>query len=60
MRGAPLKLAQMLSIQEEGLIPTPIRRAFEKARESAHVIPVDEVHLMLTKNLGQDWRLLFK
>jgi aarF domain-containing kinase len=32
MRGAPLKLAQMLSIQEDKLIPTPIRKAFEKAR----------------------------
>jgi aarF domain-containing kinase len=39
MRGAPLKLAQMLSIQEDKLIPPPIRRAFEKARETAHILP---------------------
>lgn len=39
MRGAPLKLAQMLSIQEDKLIPTPIRKAFEKARETAHILP---------------------
>ena len=32
MRGAPLKLAQMLSIQEDNLIPPPIRKAFIKAR----------------------------
>lgn len=39
MRGAPLKVAQMLSIQEDNLIPAPIRKAFEKAREQAHVMP---------------------
>ena len=32
MRGAPLKLAQMLSIQEDNLIPPYIRKAFERAR----------------------------
>jgi aarF domain-containing kinase len=32
LRGAPLKLAQMLSIQEENLIPPEIRQQFEKAR----------------------------
>ena len=32
MRGAPLKLAQALSIQEDKLIPENIRKAFEKAR----------------------------
>lgn len=47
MRGAPLKLAQMLSIQEDNLIPAPVRKAFEKARESAHVIPPEEVNWMM-------------
>lgn len=45
-------MAQMLSIQEDNLIPAPIRRAFEKARDSAHVLPTEEVELMLVKNLG--------
>jgi aarF domain-containing kinase len=59
LRGAPLKLAQMLSIQEDTLIPSPIRRAFEKARESAHVIPKEEVAYMLSRNLGEQWRTRF-
>lgn len=59
MRGAPLKLAQMLSIQEDNLIPPAIRKAFEKARESAHVIPPEEVEFMMKKNLGDNWREKF-
>lgn len=56
MRGAPLKLAQMLSIQEDKLIPAPIRKAFEKAREKAHILPADEVLYMMEKNLGAAWK----
>jgi aarF domain-containing kinase len=59
MRGAPLKLAQMLSIQEDKLIPAPIRRAFEKARETAHILPQEEVLYMMEKNYGKDWRQKF-
>jgi aarF domain-containing kinase len=32
MRGAPLKLAQALSIQDDEMMPKPVRDAFEKAR----------------------------
>lgn len=59
MRGAPLKLAQMLSIQEDKLIPTPIRKAFEKARETAHILPPEEVIYMMEKNFGKDWQKKF-
>ena len=59
MRGAPLKLAQMLSIQEDKLIPAPIRSAFEKARETAHILPPDEVIYMMEKNFGKEWRKKF-
>jgi aarF domain-containing kinase len=52
MRGAPLKVIQMLSIQEENLIPTPIRRAFEKAREQAHIMPDKEVSEAMAAALG--------
>ena len=43
MRGAPLKLAQALSIQEDKLIPKEIRQAFERARDQAYIIPSSEV-----------------
>lgn len=43
MRGAPLKLAQALSIQEDKLIPKEIREAFERARDQAYIIPDEEV-----------------
>lgn len=55
MRGAPLKLAQMLSIQEEDLIPAPIRKAFEKARHQAHVMPTEEIFQQMQTNFGENW-----
>lgn len=39
MRGAPLKMAQALSIQEDEVIPKHVREAFEKARQSADIMP---------------------
>jgi hypothetical protein len=59
MRGAPLKVAQILSIQEDNLIPAPIRRAFEKAREQAHVMSEKDVQVALTASLGKEWRTKF-
>ncbi len=55
MRGAPLKLAQMISIQDENLIPKNIRRAFQKAREKAHIMPSTQVKQQMKKNLGENW-----
>ena len=52
MRGAPLKIAQLLSIQEDVLIPGPVRQAFEKAREHAHLMPSGEVKSMMKAELG--------
>ncbi|KAM3127939.1 hypothetical protein pb186bvf_019958 [Paramecium bursaria] len=60
MRGAPLKLAQALSIQEDELIPKPIRQAFEKARESADVMPQYQLEKMLREELGLDWESKFE
>lgn len=54
-----MKLLQMLSIQEEELIPTPIRKAFETAREAAHVMPRSEVVAVLRQSLGDDWQTKF-
>ena len=39
MRGAALKLGQVLSIQESSLISEEVKRAFEKARQHANVMP---------------------
>ena len=60
MRGAPLKIAQLLSIQEDALVPGPIRQAFEKAREQAHLMPSSEVESVMKKEMGAEWREHFE
>lgn len=40
MRGAVLKLGQILSTSEESVVPPVIRDAMEKARSEADIMPV--------------------
>ncbi|CAK94480.1 unnamed protein product (macronuclear) [Paramecium tetraurelia] len=60
MRGAPLKLAQALSIQEDEVIPKHIRQAFEQARQNADIMPQKQLEKMLKQELGSDWTSKFK
>ena len=55
MRGAALKIGQALSMQENSTIPEPIKKAFEKARKSANIMPVSQLEQVLKQNLGSDW-----
>ncbi|EEY61074.1 uncharacterized protein PITG_01317 [Phytophthora infestans T30-4] len=56
MRGAALKLGQMLSIQDEAMIPSKLAVALDRVRENAHVMPKDQLHQQLKTELGDDWR----
>lgn len=56
MRGAALKLGQVLSIQEEQLIPSHIREAFANARDFSYKMPASQLQLLLQKELGLDWQ----
>ncbi|EGR30031.1 hypothetical protein IMG5_144060 [Ichthyophthirius multifiliis] len=56
MRGAPLKLAQALSIQEEEVIPKHVKEAFERARQSADIMPQYQLYEMMVQELGKDWK----
>jgi len=56
MRGAALKLGQMLSIQDESVIPPQIARALERVRQGADVMPPRQLQRMLSEQLGEDWR----
>ncbi|KAF4318625.1 hypothetical protein BBO99_00006627 [Phytophthora kernoviae] len=60
MRGAALKLGQMLSIQDEAMIPTKLAAALDRVRENAHVMPKDQLHHQLKTELGEDWRSNFQ
>ncbi|CAB1101059.1 unnamed protein product [Ectocarpus sp. CCAP 1310/34] len=56
MRGAALKLGQMLSIQDESVIPPSLAKALDRVRQGADVMPLKQLHRQLEKNLGMDWR----
>ncbi|PHU30351.1 hypothetical protein BC332_02444 [Capsicum chinense] len=55
MRGAALKLGQMLSIQDESVVPAPILAALDIVRQGADVMPRSQLNLVLSSELGHDW-----
>lgn len=55
MRGAALKIGQMLSIQDESLVPAPILAALEIVRQGADVMPRTQINQVLDAELGPDW-----
>ncbi|KAK9281702.1 hypothetical protein L1049_004606 [Liquidambar formosana] len=55
MRGAALKLGQMLSIQDESLVPAPILAALDIVRQGADVMPRSQLNQVLDAELGPNW-----
>ena len=57
MRGAALKLGQMLSIQDETLLPTPLSKALEQVRQGAEAMPQYQLQQQLiTEYKSKDWK----
>lgn len=56
MRGAALKLGQMLSIQDENVLPPQFQAALERVRAGADSMPQRQLHRVLSAELGPDWR----
>ncbi|CAI9087230.1 OLC1v1021254C4 [Oldenlandia corymbosa var. corymbosa] len=55
MRGAALKLGQMLSIQDESIVPPPILAALDIVRQGADVMPRSQLNQVLNAELGPQW-----
>ncbi|KAK6118157.1 hypothetical protein DH2020_048141 [Rehmannia glutinosa] len=55
MRGAALKLGQMLSIQDESLVPAPILAALDIVRQGADRMPKNQLNQVLDAELGSNW-----
>ena len=56
LRGAALKLGQMLSIQDtDGMLPEPLAKALERVRQSADYMPESQLRSQLELHLGKDW-----
>jgi len=59
MRGAALKMGQMLSIQDESLLPQPLVRALRQVRQGAEAMPRQQLESQLRQELGPQWRSKF-
>uniref|UniRef100_A0A8R1DTP3 ABC1 domain-containing protein n=1 Tax=Caenorhabditis japonica TaxID=281687 RepID=A0A8R1DTP3_CAEJA len=56
VRGAALKLGQMLSIQDSSTVPPALLQIFERVRQSADFMPLKQLHRQMRDAFGDDWR----
>ncbi|KAK9883591.1 hypothetical protein WA026_001767 [Henosepilachna vigintioctopunctata] len=56
VRGAALKLGQIMSIQDESIIQPELAKALERVRKSADFMPDRQVDQVLSNELGSDWQ----
>ncbi|KAF2866635.1 ubiquinone biosynthesis protein-like protein coq-8 [Massariosphaeria phaeospora] len=59
MRGAALKLGQMISIQDMKMLPPEIHQVLQRVQDSADYMPASQRNKVLANNLGPEWRELF-
>ncbi|EFA01775.2 atypical kinase COQ8B, mitochondrial [Tribolium castaneum] len=59
VRGAALKLGQLLSIQDDSVINPELAKALERVRKSADFMPNWQVEQVMTAELGPNWRSQF-
>ena len=60
MRGAALKLGQMMSFQDAKLLPKPIHDVLQRVQDSADYMPALQRDAVIAANLGLTWRELFE
>ncbi|KAF2823783.1 ubiquinone biosynthesis protein-like protein coq-8 [Ophiobolus disseminans] len=60
MRGAALKLGQMISIQDMKMLPPQIHDVLQRVQDSADYMPASQRNKVLSSNLGDNWRDLFE
>uniref|UniRef100_UPI0037E8D6D0 atypical kinase COQ8B, mitochondrial n=1 Tax=Semicossyphus pulcher TaxID=241346 RepID=UPI0037E8D6D0 len=56
VRGAALKIGQMLSIQDNTFINPQLQKIFERVRQSADFMPTWQMNKVLEEELGPGWR----
>ncbi|KJR80384.1 aarF domain-containing kinase [Sporothrix schenckii 1099-18] len=59
MRGAALKLGQMMSFQDAKMLPAPLQEVLQRVQDSADYMPAWQRDRVLASDLGADWRDLF-
>lgn len=59
VRGAALKLGQILSIQDSNVVSPQLIKAFDRVRQAADYMPDWQVEKVMVKEFGKDWRSKF-
>jgi aarF domain-containing kinase len=59
MRGAALKLGQMLTIQGSDMFPLAFEKILQRLRHGAHKMPTKQMYKILETDYGMDWRSRF-
>lgn len=59
LRGAAMKVGQMLSLEGDNMLPPEFARALEVLRSSAHQMPESQVRQVLRGELGENFLELF-
>ncbi|CRG88800.1 Protein ABC1 homolog, mitochondrial [Talaromyces islandicus] len=60
MRGAALKLGQMMSLQDSKMLPEPIAVVLQRVQDRADYMPRSQRDKVLVDNLGANWRDLYE
>ena len=56
VRGAALKLGQMISFSDNDMMPKQLQHIFDRVRSNADYMPQWQLEEVLNKELGEDWR----
>lgn len=56
VRGAALKIGQIMSIQDSNVVSPQIVKAFDRVRQAADYMPDWQVEKVMTSELGEEWR----
>jgi aarF domain-containing kinase len=58
MRGAALKIGQMLSLSDDSLLPPSVAAVLERVRTQADIMPKRQLEKVMNEELGPDWRAM--
>ncbi|QLQ82093.1 hypothetical protein HG537_0G03480 [Torulaspora globosa] len=56
MRGAALKIGQMMSFQDDKVLPRELYEIISRVQNSAHYMPHRQLERVLKQELGADWQ----
>ena len=56
VRGAALKIGQILSIQDEALMNPQLAKMFDRVRQSADFMPLSQLESTMVHEFGDNWR----